>query len=389
MTTTPRIILNNVSFHLSHTPVRFEKVTLSFENLKYAIVGQNGVGKTTFLRLLLGDLTPDSGSIQRTCTMVNVPQSHSSVDENATIGDVLSASNILLALNRIKNGSIHENDFDIVANQWGIEKRIEDALSTFNLWPVDLNQLFHQLSGGQKTKVLLAKTLISPADFFLFDEPTNNLDSRSRDILSQYIDDSSKGVIIVSHDRALLNQCDRIIEITTQGIDVYGGNYDFHKEQKEIKRQALEQAIQARTEILIKSKQLTQTRMERHQQNESRGRKEKIKQINDKGSYNKIELKSKKGRSENTNRRIRLQADRKLEAVNTELADARAKLEIQEKLDVCLAATWVPNNKMVIKIENLCFGYDQKNYLINDFNLQLSGPNRAPSQDPMAAANLP
>src|SRR5690606_8046544 len=141
-----------------------------------------------------------------------------------------------------------------------------------------LNQLFHQLSGGQKTKALLAKTLIFTADFFLFDEPTNNLDAQSRAILYRYIENSSKGVIIVSHDRKLLNKCDRIIEITTKGIDVYGGNYDFYKEQKELKRLAIEHDIQARTETLIHSKKAVQTRMERHQQNESRGRKEKIKQ---------------------------------------------------------------------------------------------------------------
>lgn len=376
MTTSPRIILNNLSFHLDQTPVRFNGLHLTFESLKYGIVGRNGVGKTTLLRLLMGDLVPDSGSLLRSCKINNVPQSHLSVDSKATISDTLGVSHILQTLERINNGSIDENDFEIVADYWDIEKRIQDALSTFNLWPIDLAKLFKHLSGGEKTKLLLAKTLIFTADFFLFDEPTNNLDAQSRAILYQYIENSSKGVIIVSHDRKLLNKCDRIIELTSKGIDVYGGNYDFYKEQREVKRLALEHAIQARTETLIKSRQTIQTRMERHQQNESRGRKEKIKQIKGKGSYNKIELKSKQGRSENTNRRIRLQADRKLETVNQELSAARRQLEVQEKLDFFLAETKIPNNKTVINIENLCFGYDKQSNLINDFNLHLSGSDR-------------
>ena len=305
-----------------------------------------------------------------------MPQSHLPVDSKASISDILGVSPILQALERINNGSVDETDFDIVADHWDIEKRIQDALSTFNLWPIDLNQSFHQLSGGQKTKALLAKMLIFTADFFLFDEPTNNLDAQSRDILYQHIENTSKGVIIVSHDRKLLNKCHCIIEITTKGIDVYGGNYDFYKEQKELKRLAIEHEIQARTETLIHSKKAIQTRMERRQQNESRGRKEKIKQIKGKGSYNKIELKSKKGKSENTNRRIRLQATRKLNAVNQELSAARSQFEVQEQLDVVLAQTKVPNNKVVINIENLCFGYDQQNKLINNFNCHLSGPDR-------------
>lgn len=376
MTTSPRIILNNVSFHLDQAPVRFNGINLTFDSLKYGIVGHNGVGKTTLLKLLIGELMPDSGSLLRSCKMINVPQSHRSVDNQASISDVLDASPILQALKRINNGSVEENDFDIVADHWDIEKRIQDALRTFNLWPIDLNLSFHQLSGGQKTKALLAKTLIFTADFFLFDEPTNNLDVQSRDILYQYIEDSPKGMIIISHDRKLLNKCDRIVEITTKGIDVYGGNYDFYKEQRETKRLAIEHEIQARTERLISSRKAVQTRMERHQQNESSGRKEKIKQIKGKGSYNKIELKAKKGKSENTNRRIRLQATRKLDAVNQELSAARSQLEVQEQLDIFLAQTKAPNNKTVINIKNLCFGYDNQSNLIDNFNLHLSGPDR-------------
>lgn len=376
MTTIPRIILNNVSFQIEQTPIRFNKINLSFENQKYGIVGKNGVGKTTFLKLLLGVITADSGSIQRSGNIIAVPQSHAAFGENTTIRDVLGVNKIIKALYRINSGSVHENDFEIVSDHWDIEKRIEKALRAFTLWPIDLCQPFSSLSGGQKTKILLAKTMFFSADFLLFDEPTNNLDISSRNVLYQYIENSSKGMIIVSHDRKLLNKLDKIIEINTKDIDLYGGNYDFYKEQKALKLQAVQQEIQARTESLTKSRQTIQTRIERHQQNEARGRKGKIAQIKAKGSYDKMGFKAQKGRSESTNRRIRLQADRKLELVNKQLDEAKEKFEIQENIDVSLTATQVPNNKIVIKIENLLFNYDSLKPLINDFNFQITGPER-------------
>ena len=255
MSTIPKIILNNLSFHLENTPVKFDQLNLAFEQLKYGIVGANGVGKTTLLKLLLGELTPDSGAIQSACRIINIPQSHDAVATNARLADVLGVSNILDALRRINNGSISDADFELAADNWDIEQRIKTALTKLNLWPIDLNQLFHNLSGGQKTKALLAKSFILAADFLIFDEPTNNLDQASRAILSQYLAATTKGMLIVSHDRALLNNCDKIVELTTKGIEIYGGNYDFYQEQKAIKQQAIEQEIQAQTGISNKAKQ--------------------------------------------------------------------------------------------------------------------------------------
>ncbi len=380
--TSSKIILNNLSFSLEQTPVRFNDITLSFENEKYGIIGKNGIGKTSFLKLLTGDLSPNQGTIQRAGKIINIPQNHAAIDNQATIADVLSIRQILRAIENINHGSTDENDFELATDQWDIEHRIQQALSHFNLWPIDLSTPFHHLSGGQKTKILLAKTMILQADILILDEPTNNLDKISRQLLYQFIAACRKTVIIVSHDRELLNKCNKILEITSKGIDSYGGNYDFYKLTKERKLQALQQEIKARTEILQKAKKTIQSRMERHQQGQARGKQEKLRQIKGKGSYNKIEIKAKKGKSEATNRRIRLQSERKLETTNKELSQARAELEIQETLDVCLKNTHVPNNKTVIQIENLSFSYQTNKTLIRNFNLHLTGPTRIAIQGP-------
>lgn len=371
MTTSPRITLQNVSFHLDQSPVRFNKINLSFESLKYGVVGPNGVGKTTFLKLLTGELMPDRGSLLRACKIINVPQSHLSVPRQSSIRDVLGVSHILQALKRINHGCIDEHDFDRVADHWDIEKRIQDALNTFNLWPIDLDTLFQHLSGGQQTKILLAKTLIFTADFFLFDEPTNNLDAPSRAILYQYIENTSKGVIIISHDRKLLNQCSRMIEITSKGIDVYGGNYDFYKEQKEIKRRALEQEVRSKLDALEKSKQSIQRERVIHEKKQSKGRCDRKNT-----SQPKLIMNSIKSRSEKTQSRHAIQADKKLNVVHQAWSAARSQLEVQETLNILLTQTSTPNNKMVLNMNDICFGYDKQSKPINMFNLQLSGAER-------------
>ncbi|OGV27693.1 MAG: hypothetical protein A3F18_00885 [Legionellales bacterium RIFCSPHIGHO2_12_FULL_37_14] len=374
--TTPHIITNNLSFHIDQTSVQFDNANLSFESAKYGIVGNNGCGKTTFLKLLTGELMPDNGAILRSGSLLYLPQSHESFDQQATVGDILSVSTILKALNNITNGSTDLNDFDLVANHWDIDERIHYAFVQFNLEQINLKQPFHQLSGGQKTKILLAKTMIFTTDFILLDEPTNNLDSASRKLFYQFVNTSKSGLIIVSHDRQLLNLCDKIIEISSQGFSVYGGNYDFYAHQKQIEKNALQQAIQSNKEKLLKAKHTVQTRMEHHQQNESHGRKEKKKQIQAKGRYNKIEINSKKGQSQSTNRRIRLQASKQLGQLDTALSNALEKVDRQEPFNIDLSTTNVPQGKTVLHLENIYFSYDHYHSLIENFSLHMIGPER-------------
>ena len=375
MTNTRAIILNNLSFHIDNTPVNFTNINLSFDSLKYGIVGDNGVGKSTFLNVLLGNIIPDSGMLH-TPKLMAVPQSHTFINKSATIAEALMVEHLLSAIRRIKCGGIDETDFEILADYWDIEQRVRDALRHFDLWPIDLNSSFHCLSAGQKTKVLLAKTRIFSADFLLFDEPTNNLDSDAREILYHYIENASQGIIVVSHDRKLLNICDVILEITTKGIEVYGGNYDFYHEQKQIKKSALAHDLQAQKAQLNKSKAIVQNRLEKHAQGEARGRKKIKQQIKAKGQYNKIEMNSKKGKSENSNRRIRQQADRKLTNIREMLQTTQMQLEKDKPFSISLANTAVSNNKCVLKIEALNFCYPMQTSLINNVNFDIIGASR-------------
>lgn len=369
------IILNQVSLQLPNSSVQFHELSMQFNRAKYGIVGDNGIGKTTFLKLIAGELQADQGNIQT--------GKHFLLDQNPlfpnqmTILEALGYQEIIETLKRIQSGKYTDKDLELAADHWDSETQIEIALKAQTLWPIDLNRPMHTLSGGQKTKILLAKMALSKADFLLLDEPTNNLDQISRETLYTYITQSKQGMLIVSHDRTLLNKMDKILEITSKAVTLYGGNYDFYHQEKTLQTQAAKHTLTATLERLAKAKKTVQTRLERHQQSVSKGKKAKASDIKAKGQHDKLSVHTETDRSEKTNRRIRLQAHRKLSDLNQQLTRAKDKLEIEETLNPKSIHTEVPNNKVILNINHLYFRYNENTpWLFYNFSLSIIGPKR-------------
>ena len=371
MSLAPRLIVNNLSFRIENTAVAFSDVCLSFASLKYGIVGDNGVGKSTLLKLLSGELAPDSGSVACNGPLLSIPQTHAAIAENATIGDVLCVSEIIAAIHRVNSGDFSDQDFEIISDRWDIESRIVTAMKHFNLSEINMNTLFSSLSGGQKTKILLAKILIFQADFVLLDEPTNNLDKSSREILYRFIDEYRNGIIIVSHDRTLLNKMNRIIEVTTKGIQVYGGNYDFYRHQRDIELAALEREFDQAKRTISHVKNSIQKNKEKHDQSASRGKKSGPEKLD------KFTMGFKKDKSDQSKSRASTKEEKLIAEHLKIVSEIREKVEIKNQITASLDATKVPNGKIVLEIENLFFKYEsQPDFLIHDFNLVLTGSER-------------
>lgn len=374
MASSPQIILQNVSFQLPNSAVAFQQFNVVFGRKKYGLVGKNGAGKSTLLQLLIGQYLPDSGVIHKTGRVLKMAQQTDV--QTCSIAKVLGAERILVALKSVQSGSVCPEDFETIGDHWDIEARIASILNEIGLSGLDLYRKFNQLSGGQQTKILWASTQLFASDFVLLDEPSNHLDAKTRATLYSQIASSSQGMIIASHDRRLLNQCDVIVELEHNSLQFYTGNYDHFKQQKAQNQQAMQHQLAVSKFALESKKKSVQQRLEKHQRSQSRGKSEKHRQIQSKGQYNKIELNSKKGRSEKTNRRIKGQAERKLDEVNQALTKVESQIITDKTLSFQVDNANHNPYKLLLQIEGLSFSYANGIKVFEDYYFQLFGADR-------------
>jgi ATPase subunit of ABC transporter with duplicated ATPase domains len=254
-----------ISYTLPSRQVLFQSINFTLvKGEKTAIVGNNGTGKSTLLKILAGQLPAQSGTVHVGNTLYYVPQ-HFGQYNSLTVAQALGIDLKIAALNTILNGDPSELAFETLGDDWDLIERCEQAFRLWELPPITLDQSFDQLSGGEKTKVFLAGiTLFKPA-IILLDEPTNHLDAASRAQLYEWITTTNLTILVVSHDRQLLQLCDPIWELTPEGIHAYGGNYDFYEEQKALETGAIQQRIAHDQKMLKEARKQQQIVLQRKQ----------------------------------------------------------------------------------------------------------------------------
>lgn len=366
--------------NLSYTPAELDKplfkdITLQFGIDKIGLVGRNGVGKSSLLKLISSQVTPNTGKLTVQGNICFLAQNVSfAIDDSVAM--LIGIQEKIDALQRITQGSIDEHDYAILGNDWLIENQANELLTRFGLAHLPLEQKVATLSGGERTRLHLVRVFISNADFILLDEPTNNLDLKSRQLLYEEINRFQGGVIIASHDRDLLRHMNKIVELTALGVSSYGGNFTTYSQQKAIEIKAAQQALDAEIGLLNKAKATIQNRIEKHQRNVAKGNRERKAQIKAKGRVDKIAMNSARGRSERSNRKIRMQADRKKQYVTNKLSQAKSKIEVINELTINMGATFVPDNKLLIDCCNVSYCYNGKQDIITNFNFKIIGPAR-------------
>ncbi|ABK09672.1 ATP-binding cassette domain-containing protein [Burkholderia orbicola] len=249
------VALHHVSFRFDDGVTLFDSLDLSIDRTPTGIVGRNGVGKSLLAQLIAGCRAPSAGTIERHAHVVYVAQQHDHDRDDAaaaaprTVAQIAALDAPLGALARLADGHATPNDFDLIGDRWDLAERLRMALDAAGLHDVHADTPAHALSGGQVARVALIGALLSGAGLLVLDEPTNHLDAPGRAWLRTALDGWRGGVVIVSHDRALLAGVQRIVELTPHGARSYGGNYALYRAQRDAEHQAAHAALDhARTE---------------------------------------------------------------------------------------------------------------------------------------------
>jgi len=365
------LTLQNISYTHPNKDLLFSDINLTVNNhKKTALIGNNGVGKSTLLKIIAEELQPTNGQICVETEPYYVPQIFGQFN-HLTIAQALRIEDKLNALKEILNGNTNEENFNLLNDDWTIEDRCTEALNYWKLNDLDLLQKMETLSGGQKTKVFLAGISIHQPELILLDEPSNHLDITSRQLLYDFVQNTKSTLIIVSHDRKLLNLLNSVCELSKHGIKVYGGNYDFYKEQKQIENNALNQDIQSKEKALRKAKEKERETLERQQKLDSRG---KGKQ--EKSGVARIMMNTLRNSAENSTSKLKSVHAEKIGGLSKDLQELRSSLPSIDKMKFGFDNSALHKGKILFTANDINFGYDNKPLWKNNLTFQITSGER-------------
>lgn len=302
-----RIVAERLAYTSADGRVLFQDVTLSFGRERTGLVGPNGSGKTTLVRLLAGELTPWSGRVRHMGAVAMLPQDFRPPAE-APLAAVLRIEERLAALGRMDAGTATPADFEAICDDWDLPERVAGVLSRFGLGHLPLDRPVGAVSGGEATRVALAGFRLGRPDFLLLDEPTNHLDVASREALYEFVEGWTGGLLCVSHDRALLRRMDRIVELSSLGVRVYGGNYDVYRARRDADDAAASRELRSARAALRKAERAARELRERQAHREAQGRRARAR-----ANMPKILLNGRKARAQSTSAEVRAVTEREVE----------------------------------------------------------------------------
>lgn len=358
--------LDRLSHALPDGRVLFSDLQLSFAPQRIGLVGDNGVGKSVLARLLAGHSQPSSGAVRCDGAVHYVaqeldPQRYPSVAALAGMAELLAA------LARIAAGSIDEADYSLVGERWDAHARLRQALDALDLCHVDADTRSASLSGGERQRIALQGAWMSQADWLVLDEPSNHLDAQQRARLVAQIARWPGGLLLISHDRALLQHVDAIAELSPQGLRSYGGNYQLYAQQRALEQAGYAAALQAEKAGARREQREAQQQAERQQRRIGRGERESRE-----GNQSKLLLDAKKEKSQDSQGKLRVRAQEAQQARQQRVMDASARCAPEAERLLLAPESRVPNGKLLLELRDVVLPHGQAQAI----NLVLSGPRR-------------
>jgi ATPase subunit of ABC transporter with duplicated ATPase domains len=311
------------------------------------LVGVNGSGKSTLLKLLAGELTPTDGSIKVAGEVGHLPQ-NVTLDTTLRVDQVLGIAARRAALHAIEAGDVAEEHFETVGDDWDVEERALVTLGELGLGHIGLDRTVGEISGGESVLLRLAALLLRRPDVLLLDEPTNNLDLYARRRLYQAVAAWPGVLVVVSHDRELLDLVDQIAELHSGEVTWYGGNFSAYEEALAVEQEAAERMVRVAEADLRKQKREL---VEAHTKLAKRVR------YADKMYENKREpravMKLRKRSAQVSAGKHRLLHEERLTEARERLDEAVEAVRDDDEIRVDLPYTAVPPGRQVLTLENL------------------------------------
>ncbi|HWJ75413.1 MAG TPA: ABC-F family ATP-binding cassette domain-containing protein [Kaistia sp.] len=340
---------------------------MTFGCERTGLVGRNGIGKSTLLRLIAGTLKPLSGTVVREGTLSLLDQ-RMALEPGGSVADLFGLEDAVSILRRAERGEASIADLE--AADWTLPERFAAAIGSVAL-DVGLDTPLDALSGGQRTRAGLAAALFAQPDFLLWDEPTNNLDRAGRRLVIEVLSAWKAGAIIVSHDRELLEQMDAIVELTSLGAARYGGGWSRYRQQKGFELAAAQRDLAQAQGRADRIERQAQRASERAARSAAAGARKGAR-----GDLPRILIGARKSAAESSQGEGMRLIERQKRQAGDSLSAARAKVERLQKLAVVLPPSRLSAGRMVLRVGDLVAGYDPHAPIITGMSFSIHGPER-------------
>ena len=327
------------------TPV-FTDLDMTLSTGRTGLIGRNGSGKSTLLRLIAGDLQPQGGSVSITGSLGYLPQ-QLSIDAHASVEHVLGIDAVRAAIRAVEHGSTETADYDRIGDDWDIDEKARATLDRLGLGHVELERSIGGLSGGEAMLLRLAAEVLRGPDVLLLDEPTNNLDLSARRRLYAAVDAWRGSLLVVSHDRDLLERVDQVADMRPDGVRVFGGTLTAYLSALAVEQEAAERTVRAAEgEVRRERRELTEskTKQARH---DKQGRRAAA------SGMPKMVAHARRRAAQETAGKSADVHEQRLAAARERLEQAEAAVRDDDVIRIDLPDTVIPNGRIALSVSDL------------------------------------
>ena len=366
------IVVSRLSYSWPDDTPLFAGLTFTVPEGRTGLVAPNGAGKSTLLRLIAGECRPSAGTVTVEGALGYLPQTLPFLADGADVADVLGVKPVITALDALAAGDSSEAVFTAIGDEWDVEERSRAQLSRLGLGHLALDRPLQTLSGGEVITVGLAARLLVRPDVLLLDEPTNNLDLAARQRLYGALDEFDGTLLVVSHDRVLLDRMDRIAELRDGEITVHGGDFSSYSEALEAAQATAEADVRNAEQLLKRQKRQMQEARERAAKRSSTA----ARNVKDAGLPKIVAGKFKRDAQESAARADDVHAKR-VDDARVRLDQAERAVRDDDALVLDLPDTEVPAGRTVITARgvNVAHG-ERKLFADNGVDVDIRGPER-------------